>query len=191
MVDKNFCMSSYLAFRYIEKDGVDFAEGLHHENIVPVSDNEKTLVKSAEEINAAIQKVFDGLKGKRLGVLLSGGMDSAICASYMPESDAYTFRFLDGQFQKEELERAEYFAKYYGLKLHYVDISWKTVEAYLEPCMKSKCAPVHSIEPQLLQAALQAKNDGIEHLVIGESSDLVFGGNGRAFGKRLDNRRIY
>ena len=42
--------------------------------------------------------------------------------------------------------------------------------------MTAKCAPVHSIEPQILQAALQAKNDGIEIMFVGESSDLVFGG---------------
>lgn len=42
--------------------------------------------------------------------------------------------------------------------------------------MKAKEAPVHSIELQILQAALQAKADGIELMIIGESSDLVFGG---------------
>ena len=42
--------------------------------------------------------------------------------------------------------------------------------------MKAKAAPVHSIEPQILQAALQAKDDGIEIMFVGESSDLIFGG---------------
>ena len=32
MVNKNFCMSSFLAYRYIERDGAEFAEGLHHRN---------------------------------------------------------------------------------------------------------------------------------------------------------------
>ena len=27
MIDKKYCMSSYMAFRYIERDGVDFYEG--------------------------------------------------------------------------------------------------------------------------------------------------------------------
>lgn len=108
--------------------------------------------------------------------MLSGGMDSAIVASYLSGSDAYTFRFLGGDYQKDELQRAEYYADYYGLRLHYVDISWDTVISHLEPVMKAKCAPVHSIEPQILQAALQAKNDGIEMMFVGESSDLIFGG---------------
>lgn len=90
--------------------------------------------------------------------------------------DAYTFRFLGGDYQREELARAWYYADHYGLRLHYVDISWNTVEKYLDPVMRHKSAPVHSIEPQLLQGALQAKADGVETMVIGESSDLIFGG---------------
>jgi glycerol-3-phosphate cytidylyltransferase len=83
---------------------------------------------------------------------------------------------LGGEYQKEELARAEYYAKYYGLNLHYVDIDWNTVQNCLEPVMRSKHAPVHSIEPQLYQAALQAKADGVTRLIVGESSDLIFGG---------------
>ena len=103
-------------------------------------------------------------------------MDSAIIASYLRGSDAYTFRFLNGNYQKEELRRAEYYAAYYGLNLHYVDISWNTVTLLLDKVMLAKAAPVHSIEPQILQAAIQAKEDGIEIMFVGESSDLIFGG---------------
>ena len=169
-------MSSYLAFRYIEQDGMDFYDGLSHENI-PLPNSELfTYVHTADEIDAEIQKVFDSLKGEKLGICLSGGMDSAILASYMSGCDAYTFRFLGGEYQKEELARAEYYAKYYNLKLHYVDINWETVEKCLIPVMREKNAPVHSIEPQLYQAALQAKQDGVTRLIVGESSDLIFGG---------------
>ena len=176
MINKNFCMSSYLSFRYIEREGMDFYPGLHHENIPLPDSKDFTYVRTAAEIDKAIQKVFDSLKGEKLGICLSGGMDSAILASYMPGCDAYTFRFLGGEYQKEELARAEYYAKYYGLNLHYVDIDWNTVQNCLEPVMRSKHAPVHSIEPQLYQAALQAKADGVTRLIVGESSDLIFGG---------------
>ena len=169
-------MSSYLAFRYIEREGMDFYEELHHENIPLPDTKDFTYVRTVAEIDAAIQKVFDSLKGEKLGICLSGGMDSAILAAYMPGCDAYTFRFLGGEYQKEELARAEYYAKYYGLNLHYVDIDWNTVQNCLEPVMRSKNAPVHSIEPQLYQAALQAKADGVTRLIVGESSDLIFGG---------------
>ncbi len=175
-IDKNYCMSSYMAFRYIEDTNKNFKEGLIHENIVPLADSERILVKTADEIGENIAEQMKQFEGKKKGILLSGGMDSAIVASYLSGSDAYTFRFLGGEYQSEELARAEYYAKYYGLNLHYVDITWETVESHLDACMKSKGAPVHSIEPQILQGALQAKKDGIEIMFVGESSDLIFGG---------------
>lgn len=176
MVDKKWCMSSYMAFRYIEADDKDFYEGMKHNNIKPLPESERILVHTVDDIDREIGKQMEQFKDKKKGILLSGGMDSAIVASYLRGSDAYTFRFLGGVFQKEELARAEYYAKYYGLTLHYVDITWDTVISHLDACMKAKCAPVHSIEPQILQAALQAKADGIEIMFVGESSDLIFGG---------------
>lgn len=174
--DKKYCMSSYLAFRYIEDDNKDFYDKGCHRNITPVPEKEKIYVRTAEDIDCEIRRQMNQFKDVKKGVMLSGGMDSAIVASYLTGADAYTFRFFGGEFQKEELARAEYYAGYYHLRLHYVDISWETVTSYLRPVMKVKCAPVHSIEPQILQAALQAKNDGIEMMFVGESSDLVFGG---------------
>ena len=176
MVNKNFCMSSYLAFRYIEREDMDFYEGYFHKNIPLPDSSQFTYVRTVDDIDSAIQNVFNSLSTEKLGICLSGGMDSAILASYMRGCDAYTFRFLGGEFQREELSRAEYYARYYGLKLHYVDIDWKTVEQYLPIVLRVKNSPVHSIEPQLYQLAIQAKKDGITRLIVGESSDLIFGG---------------
>lgn len=176
MVDKIYCMSSYLAFRYIEKGDVDFFDEMHHHNILLIPDNEKIKVRSADEIDVAMRKAIDQHSDKKLGLMLSGGMDSAILASYMPGCDAYTFRFLRGDYQCEELKRAEKYAEIYGLNLHYVDIDWHIVEDELDKVMKTKAAPVHSIEPQIVHAALEAKKDGVEKMIIGNGSDYVFGG---------------
>lgn len=176
MIDKNFCMSSYLAFRYIEKDNVNFFEGLSHKNMPVVKEEDKILVKNSVDIDVEIQKVFAEYENKKMGLLLSGGMDSACLASYMRGMDAYTFRFMGGDFQKEELARAEHYARQYDMKLHYVDITWEGIEDCIRPVLEVKDAPVHSIEPQLYKAALQAKEDGVECLVVGESADLIFGG---------------
>lgn len=176
MIDKEFCMSSYLAFRYIEKDDVDFYEGLSHNNIELTSDKDRIRVNSSEDIDRELKKVFEKIKYEKLGILLSGGMDSGILASYMTGATAYTFRFLNGTFRSEELKRAEYYADHYGLKLEYVDINWNCVENNLDKIMMSKGAPVHSIEPQIHCAAMQAKKDGIQRMIIGNSADLIFGG---------------
>lgn len=177
MVDKNYCMSSYLAFRYVEREDVDFYPGMNHRNFKPVPDAERMLVKTSGQIGELVESQVKKLReGNKLGILLSGGMDSAIVASYMRGCEAYTFRFLGGEMQQDELKRAEYYAKTYGLNLHYVDIDWNTVLQHLDACMEAKCAPVHSIEPQILQGALQAKADGVTMMLVGESSDLIFGG---------------
>jgi len=176
MVDKKYCMSSYMALRYIENDEKEFYDGFKHRNIKPLPDSERILVNTVDDIDREIAKQIELFADKKKGILLSGGMDSAIVASYLKGAEAYTFRFLDGNYQKEELNRAEYYAKCYGLHLNYVDITWNTVISHLDACMKAKCAPVHSIEPQILQAALQAKEDGVEMMFVGESSDLIFGG---------------
>lgn len=179
MTDKKFCMSSFMAFRYIEKTDKEFYDGMKHNNFKPLALEKRKPVHTAQEIDEDFKQQFEALKqgGDKLGIMLSGGMDSANLAAYMPGCDAYTFRFLGGNEKYNlELSRAEYYAKRYNMNLHYVEINWDTVEKYVDECMKAKCAPVHSIEPQLLQAALQAKADGITRLIIGESSDLIFGG---------------
>ena len=177
MTDKNFCMSSYLAFRNIEDDNKDFFDGMHHIVCKIPPDEERVPVYSAEDIDKALTGFFAELrKDKKLGLCLSGGMDSASLCAYMQGCDAYTFRYLGGEFQQEELARAETFAKYHGLKLHYVDIDWSVVEKNVGPLMENRGAPVHSIEPQLYQLALQAKADGVDMLVTGIGADIQFGG---------------
>ena len=176
MIDKNFCMSSYLALRYIEREDMEFFSNTHHKNIVPIPDENRILVHDSEDIDREIGKQIEHFANVKKGILLSGGMDSAIVASYIPGSIAYTFRFLGGKYQSIEMERAKYYAEYYGLDLRYVDISWDSVTSHLNALLVAKGAPIHSIEPQIFQAALQAKADGVELMFVGESSDLVFGG---------------
>lgn len=178
MVDKNLSMSSFLTLRYIEKPGVDFTKKLRYRHPTLPAEDDRILVHTAQDIGDEIGKQLQTIRGryKKTGILLSGGMDSAILASFLPGCDAYTFRFLGGDYQKEELQRAEAFAKYYGLTLHYVDIDWNTVVENLESIMMSKGGPVHSIEPQICQGAKQAMDDGVDLMIIGDGSDYVFGG---------------
>lgn len=177
MVDKNFCMSSYLSFRYVVDDDKDFYPNLRHQLYHQKPTSEHTLVRTVKEVDDAIYNVMCLVRNEKLGLLLSGGMDSACLAAYMPKgSDAYTFRFEGGTFQGDELRRAEYYADQYHLNLHYVDISWPIVDDAVDVVMAAKGAPVHSIEPQLYYAAQCAKSDGVSMLVIGDGADYVFGG---------------
>ena len=178
MVDKDFCLSSYMAFRYIWKDGVDFAEGFQHKNFRPAEVEDRVPVITAEDIDREIQKQFDELYAKydTIGILLSGGMDSANLAAYLkPGSHAYTFNSVSGVFNKD-VERAKKYCAKWNLNHHLIDITMEDYEKYTPVVMHYKFAPVHSIEPQIYKAAQMAKKDGVQLVIVGESADLIFGG---------------
>ena len=178
MVNKDFCLSSYMAFRFIWKDGVDFAEGFQHKNFQPVEEKDRILVWTSEDIDKEIQKQFNALyeKYENIGILLSGGMDSANLATYLkPGSHAYTFNSVSGEFDAD-VERAKTYCKRLQLNHHLIDITLDDYEKYAPIVMRYKFAPVHSIEPQIYKAAEIAKNDGVELMIVGESADLIFGG---------------
>lgn len=178
MTDKDFCLSSYMAFRYIWKDGMDFCEGFQHKNYAPVSDEERIAVHTSADIDAAIQEQFDELYRKydHIGILLSGGMDSANLASYLrPGSHAYTFNSVSGEFDAD-VERARKYCAKFQLQHHLIDITMDDYELYAPIVMHYKFAPVHSIEPQIYKAAIMAKQDGVQLMIVGESADLIFGG---------------
>ncbi len=183
MMDKQYCMSSYLSFRFIEDDSKDFTDNIRHA-IDTLEVESRIPVKNADDIASAYKKIIDSKEDIKLGILLSGGMDSAcVAANLKPGTDAYTFRFLDGQFADDDLIRAQKYSDKYNLNLHYVDINREVVKKNLPVLMKRKGAPVHSIEPQIMEAAIQAKNDGVEMIVIADSSDMTFGGLDRMLSK--------
>lgn len=178
MVNTDFCLSSYMAFRYIWKDGVDFAEGFQHKNFRPLEMKDRIPVKTSEDIDREIQKQFDELYEKydNIGILLSGGMDSANLAAYLkPGSHAYTFNSITGEFDAD-VERAKTYCMKLHLNHHLIDITMEDYQTFTPIVMRYKFAPVHSIEPQIYKAAELAKLDGVELMIVGESADLIFGG---------------
>ena len=178
MVNKAFCLSSYMAFRYIWKDGVDFAEGFQHKNILPVENKDRIPVKTSEDIDREIQKQFDELYAKydNIGILLSGGMDSDNLAAYLkPGSHAYTFNSVSGEFDAD-VQRARKYCQQLQLHHHLIDITMEDYQKYTPIVMRYKFAPVHSIEPQIYKAAEMARQDGVQLMIVGESADLIFGG---------------
>ena len=102
MIDKDYCCSSFLAFRYIEKNNVDFFKNMHHRTYELPKNDELTLIGNENELDLELKRIYNSVSNKKLGILLSGGMDSACLASYMPNgSDAYTFRFLNGKYDSD------------------------------------------------------------------------------------------
>lgn len=178
MTDKDFCLSSYIAFRYLWRDGVEFAEGFQHKNYRPADDRERIPVRTSQDMDREIQRQFDALYQRydSIGILLSGGMDSACLSAYLkPGSHAYTFNSTSGVFDAD-IERAKKYCAKWQLKHHLIDITMADYEQYTPIVMRHKFAPVHSIEPQIYKAAEMAKADGVQLMIVGESADLIFGG---------------
>ncbi len=167
-----------MAFRYIWKDGMDFYPGFTHRNFQPLQAEERIPVTTAADIDREIQQQIDALYQQydSIGILLSGGMDSANIASYLkPGSHAYTFISSTGVFD-DDAERAKQYCQKFQLQHHLIDITFDDYKKYTPIVMASKWAPVHSIEPQIYKAAIQAKKDGVQMILVGESADLIFGG---------------
>jgi asparagine synthetase B (glutamine-hydrolysing) len=176
IADKDYCMSSFLTLRYIADENKTFKEGLKRP-VYPLP-SKKYNIRSANDIDRAIQEILYPILNNplRVGIMLSGGMDSAILASYLPPGiKAYTLECqADGS--KKETDEAAYFADRRKLEHHIVKITWDDYKKYTPLCMMTKCAPCHSIEPMIYKAAKQARSDGCTQLIFGESADVKFGG---------------
>lgn len=186
MIDKDFCLSSYIALRYIYENNIDFYDGMKHHNYDLLSDEERYFVTNAFEINEFIKKEVDELykKYNNIGILLSGGMDSAILSSYLkPGSHAYTFSNKYTDIFNEDIERSKKYCDKFNLNQHFIDIDFEDYIKYTPLVMKEKGSPVHSIEPQIYKAAMEAKKDGVELMIIGDAADYIFGGMDKLLSK--------
>ncbi len=189
MTNKNFCLSSFMAYRYICREDMNFADGLVHHNFEPIPIDQRVGVASAADMDRDIALQISALSKTygSIGVLLSGGMDSAIVASYLqPGSHAYTFTTRRSDVFDADVRRAQTYCQRLGLKHHLIEIDWDDYVQYTPVVMRRKCAPVHSIEPQILKAAMAAKDDGVELMLVGESADLIFGGMDQLISREWD-----
>lgn len=183
MISKEYCMSSYLTFRHIIRQDVDFFEEVKHNEITLKPDEQKVKVGTWKEVHSYIKKVMEENVHEKTAILLSGGMDSGILASYMPKGAvAYTFCFPDCGCP-DERARAKVYADKNSLELRAVEITWEKMKRYTPVLMHHKGEPVHSIEPQIYAAAMQAQKDGITKMIIGDGADYVFGGMDKLLAK--------
>lgn len=174
IVDKNYCMSSFLTFRCIDDENKAFVENLKPNRFYP--DKKRYSIRNSDDIDNAIKEVLQEKLDECTGIMLSGGIDSAILASYMPSgTKAYTLKCI-AEGAADETERARAVADKCNLDHRIVEIYWEDYLNFVPQLMKHKGAPIHSIEPQIYKAALQAKNDGVNSLIFGEAADAIFGG---------------
>lgn len=179
--DKNYCMSSFLQFRCIADRTKTFKQG-----IVPwyPEEKERTPIHSSEELEQFIAKYIEKNYDEHTALMLSGGIDSIILASFLPKgAKVYTLKCIADVPTIDETIRAKEIADMLGLEHSIIEITWDDYLQYAPVLMKHKGAPIHSIEVQIYKAALQAQKDGYTKLLFGESADCLYGGFDRLLQK--------
>lgn len=170
-------MSDFLTYRYFITGKSAFSK---HYPINNVSlEFERIPVKGCKDFLCSIEKqIKEATKDGKAAIALSGGIDSAIMAKFMPKgSVAYTFRcVVPGKQVVDESERAALYAKECGLEHRIVDITWEDIISVIDKLILHKGAPIHSIEAQIYIASLKAKEDGFKKFVFGENADIIYGG---------------
>lgn len=177
MEDKKYCMSSYLMFRYVFNTSKQFYNNIKI-NITDLDFARKPVRTSDDLIRLLSEIVENAVSDGKAAIALSGGMDSAILARFMPKgSKAYTFRcIVPGKEVTDESKQAAFWANANCLEHEIVDITWDDVQSVADTLMMHKGAPIHSIETQIYLAALKAKKHGASKFIFGENADIIYGG---------------
>lgn len=176
-VDKDYCMSSFLLYRRVVKSDACFSTNRLPNTINP-DWGKKPIKDSLELENHLRNRIAEVTKNGKAALALSGGIDSAILAKFMPKgSTAYTFKCVaDGKKTTDESKIAALYAKECGLNHKVIEITWDDMKKYAPILMEHKNAPIHSIEVQIYMAGLKAKEDGFDSIIYGETADVNYGG---------------
>lgn len=170
-----FCVSSFLAFRYVVDPAAEWQPGC--KPVFPETSAQGQIpVETMEEIEAQLRAIIAGKLSPTTGILLSGGIDSAILAALLPAGTrAYTIKFNADRFLDESIQARAY-ADRLGLRHTVVAVDWPDYAAFGASLMRRKKAPLHAIEVALHKAALAAQADGLDTLIVGNGADSTFGG---------------
>lgn len=177
IANKVQAMSSFLMFRSLLTEDLTFKEGIKP-SIANMNFDRKPITSSIELDNSLKEQVDNATRDGKAALMLSGGIDSAILAKYMPKgSVAYTLKcIVPGIEVVDETKMAAVYAKECGLEHRVIEVYWEDYLESIEELMNNKGAPLHSIEPQIYKACLTAKSDGFERLIFGENADIIYGG---------------
>lgn len=175
-VDKAYCMSSFLALRYVADPDKIFAEGIEHKPLDRIPEEEMIGCATAKDIDEAIHNTMQSTDLSHAGLLLSGGIDSGILAAYMPKgANAYTIHN-DSKKNDLEVERAAKICEAAGLNHVVVEVTWEDYDKIMDTLSLRDGCPVFGNEPQLYYLIERAKKDGCDTIILGDNADMAFGG---------------
>lgn len=170
------CLSYYLGLRFIPDNKISWIKNKKILTNLPTTKIKKDTITNSQDIIRKISTITKKYQNKKVGILLSSGIDSIIIASFLPkQTQAYTVRFLAKNSIDESIYAAK-IAKHLGLKHKIITVQWKDYLRYKKKLMLNKNSPLHPVEVGIYCAALQAHKDGISNLFTGCGADATFGG---------------
>ena len=171
-----FCLSSFLAFRYVTRETAEWSPGVRP-RWPRTTAADRIAVRDPRDILDALRGLVDAAtRQANVGLLLSGGIDSAILAALLPRgTPAYTVRF-DAEGALDESRAAALYAARCGLEHRVVTVTWDDVQQHLDGLMRHKRSPLHPVEAGLFLGARAAADDGVDSLLVGNGADSTFGG---------------
>lgn len=170
----SLALNSFLALRFAYDD-IEWKEGLLPYR--PQIDNlEKYLIDSSEDIIKSLSQIISEIDKNKTALLLSGGIDSAIIASFLDEGmPVYSIKF-EAENAIDETITASIYAKEFKLNHKIINISYNNYMSVIDTLIKNKKSPLHPIEPALYIASQKIKDDGYTNILTGCNADGKFGG---------------
>ncbi len=178
--DRIYCMNSFLMYRFtVDGERCFSKEFLPYYLAFPA---DRAPVGTGEELIAELRRILsERCRGRKCALALSGGIDSAILLALVPENTVcYTFRcVVPGMQVTDETRQAETYLRFARPELEHriVEIFWEDFRNNIDGLLRHKGAPTHSIEVQCYKAAMQAKRDGCDLMIFGETADCIYGGH--------------
>lgn len=165
------CVGCFLRYRSLPHDITLFSEKKHFS-----IGKSSIKISNQNDLDIYLTSYFKNVDFSKTGIMLSGGIDSSLLASYMPKgSYAFTIAYPEMQ-NKDEVERALFFANKFGLKLVVVDVTFEDVLRFQDGLMINKGQPLSSIEIGIYKMCLEARKYNLDTLITGMGADGVFGG---------------
>lgn len=166
-------MSAYLALRHLPRAEMAWRPGMVPG--LPSSGHAPTPVSTAAELLDGLRRAVSTVE-RDAGLLLSGGIDSAILAALVePGTPCFTIAFDVPGAIDESIAAAQYAARW-GHPHLVVRVRWSDYVAEVGALMAAKRSPLHAIEVPLHLAARQARRRGVSTLLVGNGADSNFGG---------------
>lgn len=153
---------------------------VQYSSLIPVDKSTASIEENIERLEELLSKAIKRqcLSDVEIGLMLSGGLDSATVATFMDSpAGKKAYCFADPNQLHPETEKAKQIAKKNNFIFREVKISAREIGSLLQQCTYFNDEPVarpHSLAAYAIAKA--ANEDGIKVLMTGEGGDEIFAG---------------